>query len=121
VDTRPTAVITTSRPNLVVHRVAPIRAVRSTLRLAQRTAQPAEPAAVRAVELPPLTAVNGIAAGFAARLTEMNIDTVEKLAAARPEDVAAIRGVSRNMASAWIEEAQRLRSLAVRRSRGQDR
>lgn len=75
---------------------------------------------MRQVELPALTAVKGIAESFASQLSAMNIDSIEKLAAARPEEIAAIRGVSSKMAAAWIEEAQRLRNLAVRKRLGRD-
>ncbi|MEZ4664695.1 MAG: choice-of-anchor R domain-containing protein [Caldilineaceae bacterium] len=60
------------------------------------------------VALPPLTTITGIGEARAAQLAEMGIDSVAKLAVARPEEIAVLRGVSREMAIGFIRAAQRL-------------
>jgi len=66
------------------------------------------PAPAPAIQ-PSLTDIKGISEGRARRLAEIGIDSIERLAAAAPEDVArALRGVSVEMATGFIEEARQL-------------
>ena len=52
--------------------------------------------------------VAGIGQARATQLGQMGIDSVAKLAAARPDEIDGLRGVSREMAIGFIRAAQRL-------------
>jgi len=71
--------------------------------------------AVRAPELAalsvPLAAINGIAEIRARALAELGVDSIPRLAAAAPEDIAnALRGVSLPTAERFVAEAQTMRA-----------
>ena len=84
--------------------VEPVIAGPPTPPVATPPGPPATPVAA-----PPLTTVGGIGEGRAQRLAEIGIDSLERLAAAAPEDVARVlRGVSVEMAAGFIEEARQL-------------
>ncbi len=105
-QTRPAAQVFTG---LRMVRAAPRIEVRQVLAVA------AEPEAILQVERLPLEAIKGVRAKRSAQLAELGIDSIEKLATARPEDITVIKGVSREMAQQWIEEAHRMRGMAMRR------
>jgi helicase len=60
-----------------------------------------------------LTFVRGIGATLARRLHDAGITDIEELALVEPDDLSKLRGISRNRATLWIEEAA---SLIKRRS-----
>ncbi len=67
------------------------------------------PAGLSAPAMAPLTSIKGIGAARARRLAEAGIDSLEKLAAAAPEELARLlRGISAEGASRLIEEAKQL-------------
>ncbi|MFN8475282.1 MAG: helix-hairpin-helix domain-containing protein [Anaerolineae bacterium] len=69
---------------------------------------PSTPPAPPAVDLP-LTLVSGLGAARVARLSDVGIDTVQKLAEAAPDDVARVlRGVSLETAAHFIEAARQV-------------
>jgi YVTN family beta-propeller protein len=92
----------------VVPAVPPIQPVETAI-AALIVATPAE-WAVRAPELAaasvPLAAINGIGAERMVALAGLGIDSIPRLAAAEPESIAALQGVSVNMARAFVAEAQ---------------
>lgn len=59
--------------------------------------------------MPGLAAVQGIGPALAQRLEQIGIGTLELLAAAQPEAIAQVPGISREKAMAFIEDARRLR------------
>jgi hypothetical protein len=81
--------------------------VRSPLRTgtaaAERTSLTAE-----VVASIPLTAISGIGEVRARRLTEIGIDSLEKLAETSPQHVAQIEGIDEKMATEFITSAQLL-------------
>jgi hypothetical protein len=95
---------------------APAQAVRrATASLAQPAViqpviQPA-PRPLVQVEMPPLTAVRNVGAVRAQRLTERGLVSVDRLAAARVEDLADI--VPLELATEIIADARRLRNLSM--------
>lgn len=71
------------------------------------TATTASVAASRAA-LPPITAIGGIGERLASKLARRRIRTLGDLAAASPERVAEVQGISKSQAAKFIAEAQRL-------------
>lgn len=70
------------------------------------TSREPEPPAFRSGESStPVTAVDGIGPVFAQRLTDAGIDSVARLAASSPDQVAEAASVSAARARSWIELA----------------
>jgi predicted flap endonuclease-1-like 5' DNA nuclease len=88
--------------------------VLASLTMTRAATAAGEQSKARAAVMTPLTAIPGIGEARARRLAEVGIDTIHKLVAARPEDVArALKrsGVSEKHAAGFIERAkQRLAS-----------
>jgi predicted flap endonuclease-1-like 5' DNA nuclease len=57
---------------------------------------------------PQLTDIRGIGRARAKQLTDVGIDSVEKLAASTPERVAEIRFITKTIAAQIIEQAKSL-------------
>ncbi|MEZ4706884.1 MAG: choice-of-anchor R domain-containing protein [Caldilineaceae bacterium] len=96
--TRPSSLAVFQPRQVVAARPAIVRQVTAPLALFQPVT----------VALPPLTAITGIGEARAAQLAEIGVDSVAKLAAARPEEIDVLRGVSREMAIGFIRAARRL-------------
>lgn len=99
-------VLRSGKPPVVVR--APLQTSirrRVALQVTSVRAAPVEPASATR----PITNIRGISTARAQRLAEAGIDSLEKLATARPEAVARVlRGVSTEMAMRFIEEAKNL-------------
>ncbi len=100
---------------------AALRITRSPIQPAAfNAAAPPPPAAAvkekRVVEMPGLAAVQGIGPALAQRLEQIGIRTLDMLATAQPEAITQVRGITREKAIAFIEDARRLRNLAMRRA-----
>lgn len=91
-----------------------IRQARQIVAAAPEPPQPVPPAAESSLPVPPsadlpLTLVSGLGAARVARLSEVGLDTVQKLAAAAPEDVSRVlRGVSVEAAAHFIAAARQV-------------
>jgi hypothetical protein len=59
-------------------------------------------------EEPPITTVAGIDEARAGQMAAIGIDSLHKLASAKPETLAALEGVSAEMAASFIEQARKL-------------
>jgi len=81
----------------------------TALRIMRLPTQPAAVEEKRVIEMPGLAAVQGIGPALAQRLEQIGIGTLELLAAAQPEAIAQVPGISREKAMAFIEDARRLR------------
>lgn len=72
-------------------------------------AQPSPVAITEVATLPPLTAIPGIGEARAYQLESIGIDSLEKLAAAVPGDIAqALKGVTIEMATRFIKDSNQL-------------
>ena len=87
--------------------------IRSPIRISDVTVGRTPLTAEMAV-ITPLTAISGIGEARTRQLAEIGIDSIEKLAAASPQDVAQLRGVDVEMAAQFIAQAKAL--VASRRS-----
>lgn len=86
----------------------PRRMVAERAAIVRRVAAPLTFFQPEPLRLPPLTAISGIGEARAAQLAEIGIVSVVRLATATPDEIAALRGVSNEMAIGFIRAAQRL-------------
>ncbi len=77
---------------------------------------PSEISVQEANAMLPITTIKGIGEGRAKQLAKIGIDSMAKLAAASPEQIAeSLRGVSVKIATGFIEEARKVSAMPVRK------